>query len=74
MGWIEGVILIPKRMILWRGVRVFSQFWGREKKIMNQLSSSPEIAIDGVPIFMGDSLLIDKKTRGNNRKIKNPGV
>ena len=26
--WMEGVILIPKRMILWRGVKVLREFLG----------------------------------------------
>jgi len=26
VGWMEGGILIPKRMELWRGVNVFSRF------------------------------------------------
>jgi len=33
VGWMEGVILIPKRMELWRGVKVFSRFWGGMDKI-----------------------------------------
>jgi hypothetical protein len=30
VGWMEGVILIPKRMMSRRGVKVFSRFWGGE--------------------------------------------
>jgi len=26
--WMEGVILIGKRMMFWKGVKVFSRFWG----------------------------------------------
>jgi hypothetical protein len=28
VGWMEGVILIPKRMELWRGVKVLRDFSG----------------------------------------------
>lgn len=28
VGWIEGVVLIPKRMIFWRGVSVFGSILG----------------------------------------------
>jgi len=34
VGWVEGVILIPKRMILWRGVNVFSRFSGGRIKFI----------------------------------------
>jgi hypothetical protein len=32
VGWVEGVILIPKRMILWRGVNVLVDFRGERIK------------------------------------------
>ena len=31
----EGVILIPKRMMFWRGVNVFSRFWGEWEILMS---------------------------------------
>ena len=30
----EGVILIRKRMMFWRGVSVFGRFWGAKKIII----------------------------------------
>ncbi len=32
--WMEGVILIPKRMMSWRGVNVLRGFWGGRIKFI----------------------------------------
>ena len=33
VGWMEGVISIPKRIMSGKGVNVFSRFWGGEDNI-----------------------------------------
>ena len=35
VGWMEGVILIPKRMMSWRGVSVFGRIWGEREILMS---------------------------------------
>jgi hypothetical protein len=32
--WMEGLILIPKRMMFWKGVKVFSRFGGERIKFI----------------------------------------
>ena len=34
VGWMEGVILIPKRIMSWKGVKVFRWFWGERIKFI----------------------------------------
>ena len=33
VGWLEGVILIPKWIVFWKGVNVFSRFGGMRENI-----------------------------------------
>jgi hypothetical protein len=38
VGWMEGVILIPKRVMSGKGVNVFSRFWGVRIKFIVHLT------------------------------------
>ena len=34
VGWMQTVIFILKRVVIWRGVKVFSRFGGEEREIL----------------------------------------
>ena len=52
VGWMEGVILIPKRMMSRRGVNVFSRFWGGEGNLNIHLTKERNCEIFSLEITL----------------------